>query len=135
MRVINQQLWVCGADRIVVLDQRDLRQLRTIRSPESGQVYDVAPVLDSDVVIATEEGLYHTHMSGKYLNACSHTFVRLIYLHNCAPTSTHKPVRLIYLHTCTPYLPTHLYARISTHKLFEHSHNVYSKITILSIAY
>ena len=65
VRIINEQVWVCAEDAIVVLDQRDLRKLRTIQSDELGKIYDVTSVRDGDIVIATDKGLYHAHLSGK----------------------------------------------------------------------
>ena len=60
LRVIKQQLWCCcqGAG-IVVLDS-ELQHQRTIPAGEMGWVYDVAEMSNGDVVIAADNGLYHS---------------------------------------------------------------------------
>ena len=39
---------------------RELQQQRTIPAADMGDVYDVAEMRNSDVVVATENGLYHS---------------------------------------------------------------------------
>ena len=64
VRVINQQLWCCcWEDGIVVLAHSDLKQLRTIPAGDMGSVNDVVEMRDGDIVIATDNGLFHVRIS------------------------------------------------------------------------
>ena len=59
LRVINQQLWCCCRDAGIVIFDSELQQQHTIWGAGAVLVYDVAEMSNSDVVIATENGLYH----------------------------------------------------------------------------
>ena len=59
LRVINQQLWCCSGDAGIVVFDSELQQQRTIPAADMGDVSDVAEMSNGDVVIATDNELYH----------------------------------------------------------------------------
>ena len=59
VRVINQQLWCCCYDDGIVILDRELWHQNTISTADMGWVWDVAEMSNGDVVIATDDGLYH----------------------------------------------------------------------------
>ena len=59
LRVINQQLWCCCWDKGIVIFDSELQQQRTIPAGEMGKVHDVAEMNNGDIIIASDDGLYH----------------------------------------------------------------------------
>ena len=67
LKVINQQLWCCGQQASVVVYDRDIQQQRVIQYCGIDSVNDVAEMSSGDVIIASNNGLYHTADTGKTL--------------------------------------------------------------------
>ena len=62
LRVINQQLWCCCNEGGTVVFDSELQQQRTtgVSAANMSDVVDVAEMSNGDVVIAAENGLYHS---------------------------------------------------------------------------
>ena len=59
LRVINQQLWCCCGKAGIVVFDTEHQQQRAIPADDMGYVCDVAEMSNGDVVIATDNELYH----------------------------------------------------------------------------
>ena len=68
IRVINDQLWICGGQSGIEIYDADLTFHRAVSSPGMGvqSVNDVAEMDNGDVIVAASDGLYHFDKTSKF---------------------------------------------------------------------
>lgn len=67
LRVIHGQVWCCMRDKGIRIYNQDLKHERTIQSFDASWIHDVTEMRTGDLVIAANNGLYHTNSSGNVL--------------------------------------------------------------------
>lgn len=93
-RVIKSQVWYCMGDEGITVADRQGFSHRTIARQHMGAVHDIAEMSNSDIVVATSDGVYHLDATGEIHiigitwvsnNSSLKILIKLIKINNIVP--------------------------------------------------